>query len=161
MQSTRQDHQPQAPSYEGDIDSEDEDYIGTKDERPPRPFTIEKDIRKGFFVFVRLGEGCNKPIWLGIVVDQPQMNASLPTARNSKFGCGYPTTPSQQVQMHIIGGIEILCSHINWILDRISTDSVVTSWKPGKGRIQCAPAMEARFAEDILRRISEFERNLM
>lgn len=155
---------PRAPFYEGDVDSEDEPYIGTEEGRPPTPFTVVRDIRKGFFVFVRPGEGCEEPIWLGKVMENPQMNASLPNYKEFKVRWWVPNNMNSIIADAYRGWntfpmFPYRLDHHAKTQDSISTDSVLASWKPPKGRIQFAPAMQIQFVEDNLHRIIEFERS--
>lgn len=153
---------PQAPFQEGDVDLEEEPYIGTVEGRPPPPFTAARDIRKGFFVFVRPGEGCEDPIWLGKVMEHPQMNASLPNYESLKVRWWVPNNANNAADdayrgWNTLPMFPYKLDNSAKTQDRISTNSVLASWKPDKGRIQIAPRIQIQFAEDNLRRIIEFE----
>lgn len=160
---TRHVPQQRAPLYDCDLVSEDEAYIGTADGRPPPPFTVVKDIRKGFFVFVRPGEGCSEPIWLGKVMEHPQLNASLPNFKEFKVRWWTPNNANDSSVDAYLGWntfpmFSYKLDRTAKTQDRISTDKVLASWKPKKGRFQVAPSTQIQFAEDNLSRIIEHER---
>ena len=115
-------------------------------------------------VFVRPGEGCHEPIWLGKVTTQPQLDALLPKYKEFKVRWWLPNNniaggPDAYRGWNTVPMFTYKLDRSTKTQDSISTDAVLASWKPEKGLVQYAPAMQIQFAQDNLRKILEFERN--
>lgn len=146
---------------------EDEDempYIGALDARPPPPYTVARDIRKGFFIFVRPAEGSPEPIWMGKVMEHPQMNPSLPNYQQIIVRWWTPnnagkTTTDLYNGWNTIPEFPYKLDHKAKVPDPISSDSVLASWRQARvARFQSAPRDQIKFAMDNLRRIAHDER---
>lgn len=157
-------YEPEYVLGEDDVEEEVPHYIGTLEDIPPPSFTTVRDIQKGFLVFVRPADDSEDPIWLGKVMNHPQMDPTKPNFKSFNVRWWLPDNSGETSEELYRGwdSIDEFCYKLDRSAktqDAIFTDSVLASWKPSKGRKQFAPREQILFALDNLHRIQEHERN--